>query len=80
MRLANTHAEGRLVSVLEGGYQLSGECCSAFAKSVKAHVQTLAVGSQASFKYSPKDLTAEQTFERKVGIDSFFFIIVLIAF
>jgi acetoin utilization deacetylase AcuC-like enzyme len=36
MEFANTHCEGRIVSVLEGGYNLSG-----LASAVKAHVHTL---------------------------------------
>ena len=35
MRIANSCCEGRIVSALEGGYQISGEFSSAFAKSVK---------------------------------------------
>ena len=33
--IANSCCEGRIVSVLEGGYQLGGEYCSAFAQSAK---------------------------------------------
>ena len=33
--LAQLCCEGRVVSSLEGGYQLGGDCCSAFARSVK---------------------------------------------
>jgi acetoin utilization deacetylase AcuC-like enzyme len=35
VQLANRCCEGRVVSVLEGGYQLGGEYCSAFAQSAK---------------------------------------------
>ena len=34
--------EGRVVSVLEGGYNLRGGLVSAFARSVAAHVRALA--------------------------------------
>jgi acetoin utilization deacetylase AcuC-like enzyme len=37
MEVAKRHAKGRIVSVLEGGYNLS-----ALARSVEAHVRTLA--------------------------------------
>ena len=37
MQVADTHAKGRIVSCLEGGYNLS-----ALARSVAAHVKTLA--------------------------------------
>jgi acetoin utilization deacetylase AcuC-like enzyme len=36
MAMANEHCEGRLVSLLEGGYNLDG-----LAKAVVAHVSTL---------------------------------------
>ena len=39
VRLAHTYAEGRIVSVLEGGYDLS-----ALARSVVAHVRVLSAG------------------------------------
>lgn len=32
IRIANSHCQGRIVSALEGGYQLGGEYVSAFAK------------------------------------------------
>jgi acetoin utilization deacetylase AcuC-like enzyme len=37
MEVADRHADGRIVSTLEGGYNLS-----ALARSVAAHVRTLA--------------------------------------
>jgi len=37
MGVATNHAEGRIVSVLEGGYDLS-----ALGRSVAAHIKTLA--------------------------------------
>jgi acetoin utilization deacetylase AcuC-like enzyme len=37
MEVADRHARGRIVSTLEGGYNLS-----ALARSVAAHVRTLA--------------------------------------
>jgi hypothetical protein len=46
VRIANSHSKGRVVSALEGGYQLGGEFHSAFARSVKAHVSSLAQGAQ----------------------------------
>lgn len=39
MRVARTYCEGRIVSVLEGGYDLS-----ALARSVAAHVRVLSAG------------------------------------
>ena len=39
MQIADKHAEGRIVSMLEGGYDLEG-----LAKSVAAHVGALMKG------------------------------------
>lgn len=51
VQLANSFCDGRIVSVLEGGYQLGAEHCSAFAQSAKVR--------QNSFEYHlfPHDLT-----------------------
>jgi acetoin utilization deacetylase AcuC-like enzyme/ankyrin repeat protein len=43
VQVANGCCEGRVVSVLEGGYNLRGRgACSAFARSVAAHVRAMA--------------------------------------
>lgn len=41
VKIANAHAKGRVVSVLEGGYRIQGGPISAFGRSVAAHVRTL---------------------------------------
>ena len=43
--IANTHAQGRLISVLEGGYRVHGGPASAFGRSVAAHVRALSTPS-----------------------------------
>lgn len=40
--IANECCEGRIVSVLEGGYKIQGGCVSYFARSVAEHVRVLA--------------------------------------
>ena len=40
--IANVHAQGRIVSVLEGGYRIHAGCASALGRSVAAHVRALA--------------------------------------
>ena len=65
-RIANVSCNGRMVSVLEGGYQLGGEFCSAFAKSVKAHVAALASEGAKNVPYDPRDEEAEAAIEREV--------------
>jgi len=45
VKIANTYAAGRIVSVLEGGYRVQGRIVSAFGRSVAAHVRALSSGS-----------------------------------
>jgi len=47
--IANSHCQGRLVSVLEGGYRVHGGPASAFGRSVAAHVRALCAPSQERF-------------------------------
>jgi acetoin utilization deacetylase AcuC-like enzyme/ankyrin repeat protein len=47
--IANTHAAGRVVSVLEGGYRVHAGVASAFGRSVAAHVRALAAPSAERF-------------------------------
>jgi hypothetical protein len=59
-----------VVSALEGGYQLGGRCCSAFARSVKAHVQALAVAAKyghLSSEFSLEKCQAEAETEEQVS-------------
>lgn len=63
--LAEEHCAGRVVSVLEGGYQIGGEFSSAFARSVAAHVETLA-RAPLSPLYSSKVMALEKACEEKV--------------
>jgi len=44
---------GKIVSVLEGGYNLKGGLVSAFARSVASHVRALADGS--THAWDPKE-------------------------
>ena len=67
VQIANSCCEGRIVSALEGGYQLGGEYSSAFAKSVYAHIQALSNGSKSLSQYSDAKSEAEKVEERKVG-------------
>lgn len=62
-RIANSCCEGRVVSVLEGGYQLGGEYSSAFAKSVKAHVGALVSAASSTCPYLQEDAQKEKDIE-----------------
>ena len=69
IRIANTTCNGRVVSALEGGYQIRGEFCSSFAKSVKAHVSALcgSVATSNEVKYSTADAEVEMHAEKEVS-------------
>lgn len=41
LKIANTVCEGRVISVLEGGYNVLGGCASPLALSVQAHVEAM---------------------------------------
>ena len=66
VRVANLSAQGRVVSLLEGWYQLAGEYTSAFARSVKTHVEALANEGRRSARYDPAEDAHEQAVERQV--------------
>jgi len=64
VRVANSCCEGRVVSALEGGYQIGGELCSSFAKSVKTHVAALVTGARTAAPWSPDDAETERAVEK----------------
>ncbi|KAG1676387.1 hypothetical protein FOA52_001182 [Chlamydomonas sp. UWO 241] len=63
VELANRCCAGRLVSVLEGGYNLRGGLVSAFARSVAAHVRALASGN--GHRWDEAEGAAEREYEAK---------------
>jgi hypothetical protein len=65
VRVANTFCEGRVVSVLEGGYRIEGGVISAFARSVAAHVRSLVEGTRHREGWSEEDLAWEEGLERR---------------
>jgi hypothetical protein len=70
MHIANTCCHGRIVSALEGGYQLLGQNSSAFAKSVKRHVTWLTHAAVDGKVYSAEDSAIEKEYERKVSVQT----------
>jgi acetoin utilization deacetylase AcuC-like enzyme len=64
VRLANTCCNGRIVSVLEGGYKIHGGIVSPFARSVAAHVRGLSDGGRSRELYDLQDCEWESQFER----------------
>ena len=49
--IANEHCQGRIVSSLEGGYAISGQRLSPFARSVAAHLRGLSTPGSFFYRY-----------------------------
>ena len=54
------------MSALEGGYQLGGEYCSAFARSVKAHVASMTFGAHTAVQFSEQEMEREAEIEERL--------------
>lgn len=67
VNIANSVCNGRIVSALEGGYQIKGEHCSAFARSVKQHVTALIRGTTSRAVYDAASMDREKEVERGVS-------------
>eukprot|EP00977_Amphora_coffeiformis_P003804 scaffold765_cov160-Amphora_coffeaeformis.AAC.5 len=66
IKVANTCCNGRVVSVLEGGYKIHGGLISPFARSVASHVRALVDGGHSRELFDSKDLEWESQYERHV--------------
>jgi acetoin utilization deacetylase AcuC-like enzyme/ankyrin repeat protein len=69
VKIANTCCNGRIVSVLEGGYKIHGGIVSPFARSVASHVRALVDGGRSRELYDSEDCNWESQFERHVVED-----------
>lgn len=65
VKIANKHSEGRIVSILEGGYRIQGKTVSPFARSVAAHVRAL--GGANFKKWSLEEAKRER--DREIRIE-----------
>jgi len=63
IKVANSCCQGRVVSVLEGGYKIHGGIVSPFARSVGSHVRSLLDGSMSREQWDPQDLEWESNYE-----------------
>ena len=66
VKVANTCCDGRLISVLEGGYKIHGGIVSPFARSVASHVRALMDGGRSRELHDPKDMEWESQYERHI--------------
>jgi len=64
VKVANTCCNGRIVSVLEGGYKIHGGIVSPFARSVASHVRALIEGGNSRELYDNVEADWESKFER----------------
>jgi len=67
IKVANTCCNGRVVSVLEGGYKIHGGIVSPFARSVASHVRALVDGGSSREKYDSEEGEWESMFERHMN-------------
>jgi acetoin utilization deacetylase AcuC-like enzyme/ankyrin repeat protein len=65
-KVANTCCNGRIVSVLEGGYRIHGGIVSPFARSVASHVRGLMDGGNSRELYDRAESDWESRFEREM--------------
>lgn len=66
-KLANLHCEGRIVSVLEGGYNLKGGLLSPLAQSVSFHTAELRSRSRECYKVpTPEELEQLAEMDQKI--------------
>jgi hypothetical protein len=66
VKVANSCCNGRIISVLEGGYKVHGGIVSPFARSVGSHVRALVDGGRSRELYDSKDLNWESEFESQI--------------
>lgn len=64
VKVANSCCNGRIVSVLEGGYKIHGGIVSPFARSVASHVRSLVEGGNSRELYDKVEAEWESNFER----------------
>ena len=68
VQVANKCCNGRIVSVLEGGYRIQGNVVSAFARSVAAHVRALAEPNLQA--WDPADSKFEREREKRLRAEA----------
>ena len=68
VQVANKCCNGRIVSVLEGGYRIQGNVVSAFARSVAAHVRALAEPNLQV--WDPADAKFEREREKRLRAEA----------
>mmetsp|Transcript_10938 Transcript_10938/g.20438 ORF Transcript_10938/g.20438 Transcript_10938/m.20438 type:complete len:1088 (-) Transcript_10938:56-3319(-) len=66
VKVANTCCNGRIISVLEGGYRIHGGIVSPFARSVACHVRGLMEGGNSRELYDSAESEWESRFEREM--------------
>jgi len=69
VKVANKCCNGRIISVLEGGYKIHGGIVSPFARSVASHVRALVEGGNSRELYDKEEADWEGKFEREIVED-----------
>jgi len=69
VKVANTCCNGRVISVLEGGYKIHGGIVSPFARSVASHVRALVDGGSSRALYDLQEAEWESRFELEMVVE-----------
>ena len=67
MKVSKKHCEGRVVSVLEGGYNINSGVVSSFAQSVFTHVKFLNIGLRKNEESENSKLKKKREFLNDLG-------------
>ncbi|OQR85750.1 histone deacetylase [Achlya hypogyna] len=70
VKVANAVCGGRVVSVLEGGYNFHGRVASAFARSVAAHARALVDGARSDEPWSDAEMAHEMACEDSLILEA----------
>ena len=67
MKVSKKHCEGRVVSVLEGGYNINSGVVSSFAQSVFTHVKFLNIGLRKNEESENSKIKKKREFLNDLG-------------
>ncbi|RHY93844.1 hypothetical protein DYB37_005803 [Aphanomyces astaci] len=70
VKVANKVCNGRVISVLEGGYNFHGRIASPFCRSVAAHARALVAGSQTTEPWNEVAMAHEAACEAAMILDA----------
>ncbi|OQR89728.1 histone deacetylase [Thraustotheca clavata] len=70
VKVANATCQGRVISVLEGGYNFHGRIASSFARSVAAHARALVNGAESTEEWTLEQMEYETKCEADMIVEA----------